>query len=121
MSAVMMFLVGVATTLLSASLVVIYLRFHLKSLLTDLCGTPQRAEFWTAFSNVTLMLVPVIFALNYRPEVGSLPSLVFALSTQLEEALIGLVCSVLLLGIVVSTFIRRRQAVGAPMQERHTA
>lgn len=121
MSAVTMFLVGVATTLLSAFLVVIYLRFHLKSILTDLCGTTERAEFWTAFSNVTLVLVPVIFALNYRPEAGSLPSLVFELSTQLENALIGLVCSVLLLGVVVSTFIRRREAAAAPVQERRAA
>jgi hypothetical protein len=121
MSAVLIFLVGLAITLLSALLVVIYLRAHLKAILIDLCGTGERAGFWTAFSNVTLMLVPLIFALNYRPEAGSLPSLVFELSAQLKNALIGLVCSVVVLGIVMSSFIRRREAAGAPAQERRAA
>jgi hypothetical protein len=121
MSTVLVFLVGLTITMLSALSVVIYLRVYLKAILIDLCGTAERAGFWTAFSNVTLTLVPLIFALNYRPEAGSLPSLVLALSAQLENALIGLVCSVVVLGIVMSTFIRRREAAGTPAQERGTA
>ncbi len=91
MSAVATFLVGLAITLVSALLVVVYLRFSLKAILIDLCGTVERARFWTAFSNVTLTLVPVIFALHHHPEAGPLPSLVFELGAQLESALIGLV------------------------------
>jgi hypothetical protein len=121
MSVELLFLAGLLLTLLSSLLVVIYLRGHLKVILIDLCGTAQRAGFWVAFSNVTLMLVPAIFALKYRPEAGSFPSLVFELSAQLESALFGLVCSVVVLGIVMSTFIRRREAAGAFAEERHKA
>ena len=40
----------------------------MRILLVDLCGSAERANFWTAFSNVTVALVPLLFALNYHPE-----------------------------------------------------
>src|SRR5712691_10475000 len=49
-------------------IVVAYLRRPLKAILADLCGTAERARFWSAFSNVTLVLVPLIFVMQYRPE-----------------------------------------------------
>jgi hypothetical protein len=121
MSAELMFVAGLMMSLVSALLVVIYLRAHLKLILIDLCGTPERAGFWTAFTNVTLLLVPAIFALRYRPEVGTFPSLVFELSAQLENALIGLVCTVIVLGIVLNSSIRRYEAAGISARERRTA
>jgi uncharacterized membrane protein len=99
------FLIGLAITLASALVVVMYLRRPLKTILDELCGTVERAEFWLAFSNVTLTLVPVIFALNYRPENQPL---IFAISSQLERALVGLTGSVVVLGLVLSRFISRR-------------
>ena len=102
------FLAGVGTTVAVSFLAVAYLKASLTRVLIDLCGTEERATFWTAFSNVTLVLVPLIFALHYRPETGPDTSLVFQMSSQLEYALIGLVCSVLILGIVLSIFIPRR-------------
>ena len=105
MSAVTVFLIGLVITLASALVVVMYIRRPLKTILVDLCGTAERAEFWLAFSNVTLTLVPVIFALNYRPENEPL---IFAIGSQLERAFIGLACSVIGLGLVLSRFIPRR-------------
>jgi len=40
-------------------------------MLEELCGNRERAEFWTVFSNVTVALVPVIFAMQYQPEPGA--------------------------------------------------
>ena len=110
MNAVLTFLAGVIITVASALLVVLYLRGPLTGILVDLCGAAERARFWAAFSNITLTLVPVIFALSYRPGSGSLASLVFDLCTQLALALIGLVCSVVVLGLVLKAFIPPRQA-----------
>src|ERR1700752_1908257 len=101
MSAVTIFLIGVVITLASALVVVMYLRRPLKTILVDLCGTVERAEFWLAFSNVTLTLLPVIFALDFRPENQPL---IFAIGSQLERALIGLAGSVIGLGLVLSRF-----------------
>jgi hypothetical protein len=104
-----LFLLDLGATLLVSTLAVIYLRGHLKTILIDLCGTRERASFWTAFSVLTLILVPLIFAMSYRlaPESGS--SAVYEVSQQLKWALIGLVASVLLLGIVIGSFIPRQR------------
>ena len=109
MNRVAIFLTGVGTTVVVAGLAVGYLKSSLTKILIDLCGAEERASLWTAFSNVTLILVPLIFALHYRPESGPETSLVFEMGSQLEYALIGLVCSVVVLGIVLSIFIPRRR------------
>ena len=64
---------------------------------------------------MTLTLVPTIFAMHIRPapplpgHAGTTPgvSVVFELSGQLEQALIGLVLSLILLAIILNRFITR--------------
>lgn len=108
------FAVGLAVTMILASLAIGYLHSHLKAILADICGTAERAEFWTAFSNVTLFLTPLIFALHFRPGTGSLSVLVYGLSDQLAAALMGLVAAVILLGFVLGRFIAREKMVAQP-------
>ena len=103
MSDATIFLAGVGLTAMAAALVVWYLRPHLYGILVDLCGTTERARFWMAFSNVTLLLVPVVFAMSCRPS-GDV-SVVFQVTSQLLWSLIGLVVSVIALGLVISRFI----------------
>jgi hypothetical protein len=101
----MLFACGLATTLLVSLLVIRYMHRPLGKLLEELCGNRERAEFWTVFSNVTVGLVPVIFAMQYEPEPGA--RALFEVSAQLKWGLIGLVTSILMLGWVVGRFIRR--------------
>ena len=105
MSPVALFLLGTGLTALASFSVVLYLKPHLKTILTDLCGSTERADFWTAFSNVILLLTPLIFALHYRPDSTQDPSPIFALATQLKLSLAGLITSVVILGLVISRFI----------------
>lgn len=116
MSDVAIFLANVGAATAASAAVVVYLRPHLISILTDLCGTGERANFWAAFSNVTLILVPLIFAMDYRPEVRRGAGLVFEIGAQLEYVLIGLVVTVVLLGIVIGSFIPRSRPGGATLQ-----
>ena len=51
-----LFLIGVAVTAALTIAVVLYLRPYLHEVLVDLCGTPARAAFWTAFATVTVAL-----------------------------------------------------------------
>ena len=102
------FLVGLGLTVAACLAVVLYLRPHLQRILLDLCGTQDRAAFWTAFSMVTLFLVPVIFAMHMRPQPGKELSSFFQVSQQLKFALIGLVASVVVLGWVISRFLPSR-------------
>ncbi|MGB0035335.1 MAG: hypothetical protein WBP79_07670 [Candidatus Acidiferrales bacterium] len=118
MNASWIFLGGLFVTAAASILVVSYLHGPLLKLLEDLCGTDDRAKFWLAFSNVTLILTPLLFALHHRPSANSTSNSVFELAGQLEIALMGLVASVIAMGFVLGRFIRRSQPIA---QEKHAA
>jgi hypothetical protein len=88
--------------LLGSLIVVLYLGSHLRRLLTDMCGTEERAGFWTAFSKIILVLLPLICALFPRPSGGSRTEAFFEISHQLQWGLIGLAGAVVALGLVLS-------------------
>lgn len=104
MNTIISFLIQLTFTLIVVSLIVGYLRPHLRKALIDLCGTEERAQFWTAFSNILLIGMPMIFALNYRPEVKNLEDLFFEIAGKLSGNLGGLLLAVVCIGIVVSFF-----------------
>ncbi len=93
-----------------------YVKAPLRSLLIELCGTRERASFWLAFSNVALVLIPLIFVLDYKPELGPGKSLIFEMATQLKYALIGFVIALSGLALVMLRFIPRDKTnpVGPP-------
>lgn len=84
------FLADVALVVLACVGIVAYLSKHLRTLLIELCGTVERASFWLAFSNVALVLVPLIFAMSYKPESGPETNVAFEMASQSSTALWGL-------------------------------
>jgi hypothetical protein len=108
MTASLLFLVGIGLTLITTFAVASYLRSSLHSILLELCGTGERAAFWVAFSNVTLILVPLIFAMQYTPCLREGSSATLELAAQLKWALAGMLLAVLVLGWVLSSYIRRQ-------------
>lgn len=111
MTNVTVFLVGVGSTALASFCAVAYLTPSLRQILIDLCGTTVRANFWTAFSNLSLILTPLIFAMHRIPEGDPQTPLVLQLGAQIEWALIGLVATVLMVGLVISRFIPRPRGI----------
>jgi hypothetical protein len=116
MTASLLFLIGIGLSLLVAIAIVSYLRSPLQGILVEICGTRERASFWVSFSNVTIMLLPLIFALQYTPCLKEGSSAVLELAAQLKWALAGLLLAVLVLGWVLSTFLRRKSGHGAAAQ-----
>jgi len=108
------FLVGTALVLLGCSAIVAYVSRHLRSLLTELCGTAERASFWLALSNVTLIVIPLIFALGYTPELGPGKSVVFEMAAQLKYGLIGFVVTLGCMAIMLFKFIPKPGVVAGP-------
>ena len=106
MTASILFLAGVALTLVASVSIVTYLRTPLRTILLELCGTKERAVFWVAFSNVTIVLAPLIFAMQYVPEFKPGTTAVLELATQLKWGLAGLLSGVVILGWVLSRSIR---------------
>jgi hypothetical protein len=64
--------IGITSGVVAGTLV--YLHPNLRTILTELCGSAERARFWTAFSNITLFLTPLIFALHSQPQSGGASS-----------------------------------------------
>ena len=104
MNTVIIFLVEIVVTLLASLLLVGYLRPHLRRVLTDLCGTEERAQFWTVFSNILLVGLPFIIALGFRPEADSLEASFFEVIGRLSGNLAGFLFALVLVGIVISFF-----------------
>jgi hypothetical protein len=107
MTASILFLLGLGMTLVTTFAIVAYLRTSLHNILVELCGTRERAAFWVSFSNVTISLVPLIFAMQYTPDFEAGSAALFELAGQLKWALVGLLVAVLILGWVLRSFIRR--------------
>jgi hypothetical protein len=104
MNMIIFFSAQVILTLVIVSLIVGYLRPHLKMVLVDLCGTEGRAQFWTVFSNVLLIGMPLIFSLNYRPEASNAEELFFDVASKLSGNLGGLLIAMIGIGVIVSFF-----------------
>jgi len=113
------FACGLAISLLTALLVVRYLHDPLRTQLSELCGNAGRAEFWTAFSTVTVILTSVIFAMLVDPPAGTGTPPLLAIINQLRWGLIGLVVSVLILGWILSRFIPKTVIARPPGTTPH--
>ncbi|MDH3975588.1 MAG: hypothetical protein OEV42_15020 [Deltaproteobacteria bacterium] len=68
MEDLVLFGLEVGLSLAASIFVLIYLGGLLKSILTDLCGTEERADFWLGFSKLIFLFFPllvVIFSSNH--------------------------------------------------------
>jgi uncharacterized membrane protein YhaH (DUF805 family) len=108
MNSLAAFGIELLVTLPIGFLLVSYLRPSLCRVLVDLCGTDDRAEFWTAFTSVLLIALPTISALGYQPLSESLSDryggALLELSRQLSRNLMSLVVGLIGLGLIVSFF-----------------
>ena len=98
-------LIGLVLTIAITSAALRYLQPHMKTILTELCGTGERARFWTSFSNVTLLLTPFILALRVQPEQGTTVKLLYEICNQISVALFGFVLATGIVGIIIGRFI----------------
>jgi hypothetical protein len=104
MNTIETYLIGLGLTLIATGAVVVCLRRSLRRILLDLCGTEPRGDFWTAFSVVLLILVPLIFAMIQPVGGRESPGAFFDIALQLKLALIGLVVALVILGIFLCVF-----------------
>src|SRR5690554_989976 len=61
MNAVYLFLVEASITVLPGALILVVWSKSLRRVLLDLCGTESRANFWLVYSNIMLLLTPLLF------------------------------------------------------------
>ncbi len=104
MANMLVYLAQLAITLLACILLTAYLRPHLRRVLIDLCRTEARARFWEVFANILLILLPFIFGLGYRPDIGLDQNVFFNAARQVQGNLAGFILALLAVGGAVSFF-----------------
>ncbi|HTX90613.1 MAG TPA: hypothetical protein VMC09_05285 [Anaerolineales bacterium] len=104
MNTISMYLTQFGLTLVACFLLTAYLRPALKRVLLDLCKTEARAGFWAAFSNLLLIVLPVIFGMGYRPGSGLAAEAFFDIAGQLRWNLLGYIAALIVIGMAVSFF-----------------
>lgn len=107
MDTVAVFLTGTGFTVAVSLAVIVYLNKGLSKVLSEVCGTEERAVFWRVFSNTLLILTPVLFTMHRIPGAGSDTPALLEIVTQLKWGLIGLVLTVALLGHILNRHIMR--------------
>lgn len=107
----LIFACGLAITVAIAFVVARYLTTPLRQQLQELCGNAERAAFWTSFSNVMLVLTPVVFAMLVDPMANACDPPLMGVISCTKWGLIGLATSVLILGWTLSRLIPRTPAV----------
>lgn len=91
-------------------LVACYLRTVLCRMLTDLCGTAERAEFWVRVSAVLMAAVPLLFVLatSANPlacSTGELACAIGLLRRTCIYTLIGVLAAVGTIAMIVRRYI----------------
>lgn len=112
MNTILFFLVEVTLTFLISALVFHYFRPFLQRILVDLCGTEERAQFWTVFSNIILVGLPLLIALTYQPEATKAEALFFEITHRISGNMLGFLFALITTGFIVSVF-----ALVAPRQK----
>ena len=98
------YLLQIAITAAISVGIVAYFRPHLHRVLVDLCGTPERAQFWVVFSSILLVGVPLIFGMGYNPLESEAERLFFDTARQVRTNLLGLLLALFGIGFSVSFF-----------------
>jgi hypothetical protein len=94
----LLFVCGLLLTAAVSLSVMAYVQSPLRKILVELCETDERAHFWMVFSNVTVVVVSLIAALQYRPEPAASSPALIEVASQLKWGLAGLTVSMLALG-----------------------
>ena len=112
MNKILFFLLEVILTFSISTLVFHYFRPFLIRILIDLCGSEERAQFWTVFSNIILVGLPLLFALTYQPEATKAEELFFEITHRISGNMLGFLFALITTGFIVSVF-----ALATPRQK----
>lgn len=113
----LVFLIEISITLLVVILMLAYLRPFLRRILVDICGTEDRAQFWTTFTNIVLLSLPLLAALGFTPPAEGDP--VIGVIHQLKSNLTNFLLGMVFIGFILLIFsastsgaIKREKQVG---------
>jgi hypothetical protein len=104
MNTISAFLLEIVITIAISALTFRYLKYFLNRVLIDLCGTEDRAQFWTVFSGIVLIGLPLLFGLLHQPQAQEAEGLFFEITRHISSNLIAFMFALVGIGLIVSFF-----------------
>lgn len=105
MSSEIVYILGIFLSLITSVIIILIIKSYLRKILLELNGEKERpAKFWVMYSQIILVLVPLIFAIFVTP---SGDTFVYEMVRYLKWSLIGIVISLFAIGIAIISFIPR--------------
>ena len=99
------FAVSVVVCLALSGIIILLLHVPLRKLLTDICGTEDRAKFWTMYVDILLFFTPLLTVIFGRSTGPFTSSIIFQIVEQIKWALLGLVGVLFLIALGVACFM----------------
>ena len=113
--ALALFLIEVLLCLVISVSLIVLLRPVLRDMLVDVCGTQSRADFWVMFTQLMLVISPLLIVIYFAPTQAVLwVDLAEALKDTLFRSLLGDFIALATIGLVIRKYIRTLPAPSVP-------
>ena len=100
-----LFIIEILLSLSVSTLVIICLTKPLRRLLIDMCGTESRARFWVVYSNVMLVIAPLLTIIIFgKSDLIGEANFTFY-KTAFGSALFGIFISLVVIGMQINKSI----------------
>jgi hypothetical protein len=105
---ILTFFIEIFIALLLSVSAVVSLKRPLAHLLSELCGTTQRAEFWARYTNIMLFITPLLGVIMFGRNMPS-PEINFIfLKESFRSALFGLFIALVIIGFQLVRFTQEK-------------
>lgn len=108
MNELTLFAVEITISLLVSVCVVYILNKSFHNVLVDLCGTEVRAQFWLIYSNLMLVIAPLLTTIIFGKSHKVLEASFTFYKTAFGSVLFGVFISLLIIGLQITKYISKQ-------------
>ena len=120
MNTLTLFIIEVSLSFGISATVVILIKPLLRDVLIETCGTKKRAEFWVMFTQLMLVISPLLIVIYFAPTSTVVPpNIAETLKDTLFQSLLGVFIALAMIGQVIWKSITpaRNEPVNTPNKE----
>lgn len=103
-----LFMIEIFIGLVVSSCVIIILNKPLKNVLTDICGTEVRAKFWVMYTNIMLVITPLLSSIIFGKSHKLADASFTFYKTAFGSVLFGVFLSLVIIGWQITKTIPQK-------------
>lgn len=109
MNEVSLFIIEVVMGLAVSAFVIIVFKKPLKMVLIDICGTEIRANFWVTYTNLMLVIAPLLTSIMFgKSGAAAIANFTFY-KTALGSVIFGIFISLLIVGLQIMKAVSQKE------------